>query len=399
MPTPIPLQRPTPEGESGLREFALWSLGFRPFYLLAGIFAALSVPLWVCQYAGLLPAAYLRGMVWHGHEMLFGYALAVITGFLFTAVRNWTGRPTPTGAVLAGIVALWLAGRILVLTPYDVAAAVVNAAFPVAVAVGIGVPLVRSGNKRNYFFVALLLMFGALALALHLSYLGVLIWPERVSLQVGLDLVLLIIAAIGGRVIPMFTNNGIPGTGAVSKPYVEKLALASVAALGVADLLQAPGVVIAAVALVAAGVHGTRLYLWRFWRTLRTPLVWVLHGAYAWIVLYLVLRAMAAFGLIGEPLAVHALTIGGIGGMTLGMMTRTSRGHTGRPLQAGWPEAACFALVFCAALVRVGGGMLLPGVYMATVIVSGALWSGAFALFAISYWPILMRARLDGKPG
>ena len=331
--------------------------------------------------------------------MLFGYALAVITGFLFTAVRNWTGRPTPTGAVLAGIVALWLAGRILVLTPYDVAAAVVNATFPVAVAVGIGVPLVRSGNKRNYFFVALLLMFGALALALHLSYLGVLIWPERVSLQVGLDLVLLIIAAIGGRVIPMFTNNGIPGAGAVSKPYVEKLALASVAALGVADLLQAPGVVIAAVALVAAGVHGTRLYLWRFWRTLRTPLVWVLHGAYAWIVLYLVLRAMAAFGLIGEPLAVHALTIGGIGGMTLGMMTRTSRGHTGRLLQAGWPEAACFALVFCAALVRVGGGILLPGVYMATVIVSGALWSGAFALFTISYWPILTRARLDGKPG
>ncbi|HQR11662.1 MAG TPA: NnrS family protein [Casimicrobiaceae bacterium] len=399
MQKPIPLQRPTSNVQPGLAEFALWRLGFRPFYLMAGIFAALSVPLWVCQYAGYLPAAYLRGMVWHGHEMLFGYALAVITGFLFTAVRNWTGRPTPTGAALAGIAALWIAGRILVLTPYDVAAAVVNGAFPVAVAIGIGVPLVRSGNKRNYFFVVLLLMFGALALALHLSYLRMMNWPELVSLQVGLDLVLLIIAAIGGRVIPMFTNNGVPGAGAASKLYVEKLALASIAVLGAADLLQAPGPVIAGVALVAAAVHGTRLYLWRFWRTLRTPLVWVLHGAYAWIVLHLVLRAMAASGLIGEPLAVHALTIGGIGGMTMGMMTRTSRGHTGRLLQAGWPEATCFALVFCSALVRVVGGILLPGIYMATVIVSGALWSAAFALFAITYWPILTRARLDGKPG
>ncbi len=380
-------------------DFALWNLGFRPFYLLASIFAALSVPLWVCQYAGYLPAAYLRNLVWHGHEMLFGYTLAVITGFLFTAVQNWTGQPTPRGPTLAGFAVFWIVGRVLVLSPYDVAAAAVNAAFPVAVAIGIGIPLVRSGNKRNYFVVALLLMFGALALALHLSFLGVLNWPELVSLQVGLDLVLLIIVAIGGRVIPMFTNNGVPGTQAVSKALVEKLALGSVVALGVADLLQAPDGVIAAVALAAAAVHGTRLYLWQFWRTLRTPLVWVLHGAYAWIVIYLVLRAIAAFGLVAAPLAIHALTMGAIGGMTLGMMTRTARGHTGRLLQTGWPEAICFSLVFLAALVRVGGGMVLPGVYMVTVIASGALWSAAFAIYAIKYWPVLTRARLDGKPG
>src|SRR5208282_5544761 len=183
---------------------ALWNLGFRPFYLLASVFAALSVALWTCEYAGYLPAGYLRIPVWHGHEMLFGYTLAVITGFLFTAVRNWTGQPTPTGALLAGYAALWVAGRVLVLTPYALAAALANAAFPVAVAVGIGIPLVRSGNRRNYFFIALLVLLGLATLAVHLSFLGVLAWPQLISLQVGLDVVLFIMAVMGGRVIPMF---------------------------------------------------------------------------------------------------------------------------------------------------------------------------------------------------
>ena len=199
--------RPT----AAARSFALWCLGFRPFYLLASIYAAVSIPLWVCQYVGYLPAAYWRSQVWHGHEMLFGYTLAVIAGFLFTAVRTWTGQPTPTGATLAAFALLWIAGRVLVVTPYEAAAAAVNAAFPVAVAIGIGIPLWRNRNRRNYFFAAVLLFVGLAVLALHLSYLGVLAWPEWASLQVGLDLVLFILTVMGGRVIPMFTNNGIPG--------------------------------------------------------------------------------------------------------------------------------------------------------------------------------------------
>ena len=221
----LTLRRPQPQAEpslahitrrtsAGLRptapalSFALWSVGFRPFYLLASIYAAVSIPLWVCQYVGYLPTAYLRSQVWHGHEMLFGYTLAVIAGFLFTAVRTWTGQPTPTGATLAAFALLWIAGRVLIVTPYEVAAAAVNAAFPVAVAIGIGIPLCRSGNGRNYFFAAVLVLLGLAVLALHLSYLGVLTWPEWASLQVGLDLVLFILTVMGGRVIPMFTNNG-----------------------------------------------------------------------------------------------------------------------------------------------------------------------------------------------
>jgi uncharacterized protein involved in response to NO len=379
--------------------FTLWNLGFRPFYLLASVFAALSVLLWVCQYEGWLPAAYLRSPTWHGHEMLFGYAMAVVAGFLLTAVRNWTGHPTPTGETLAALAALWLAGRILVLTPYEAAAALVNTVFPVAVAVGIGIPIVRSRNRRNYFFIALLLLLSLAVLSLHLSYLGMLASPERASLQVGLDAVLFIMAVMAGRVIPMFTNNGIPGANATRNLVVEEFALGSVLVLIGADVLQAPSSVIAVVALVAAVAHACRLYLWQPWRTLMTPMVWILHAAYCWIVFYLVLRVLAAAGLVAGPLAVHALTIGAIGGMTMGMMTRTARGHTGRPLTVDNSEVACFILVQIAALARVLGGMLLPAAYLTTVVVSGICWSAAFALYAIRYWPVLSRTRLDGKAG
>src|SRR3982751_1595899 len=136
--------------------FALWELGFRPFYLLASMFAALSIPLWALQFSGILGHAYLAGPVWHAHEMLFGFTLAVIVGFLFTAGRNWTNQPTPTGPTLAALAALWVAGRVLVLTPWAFAAAAANVAFPLAAAVALAIPFVKAGNRRNYFFVGLL---------------------------------------------------------------------------------------------------------------------------------------------------------------------------------------------------------------------------------------------------
>jgi len=385
--------KPTPGG------FALWSLGFRPFYLLASSFAALSILLWICQYTGYLPAAYLRTSAWHGHEMLYGYTIAVMAGFLLTAVRNWTGKPTPAGPMLAALAVLWVAGRVLVLTPFVIAAAAVNAAFPVAIAVAIGIPLVRSGNRRNYFFIALLLLLGVAVLAFHLSPLNLLPWPEQASLQAGLDVVLFVLTVMGGRVIPMFTNNGIPGVRATRHPWVEKFALGSVLALLAADLLPVPYGVVAVLAFVAAAAHAARLYRWQPWRTLGTPMVWVLHIAYGWIVIYLVLRGAAALGMVGELFAVHALTIGAIGGMTIGMMTRTARGHTGRPLAADGFEVACYVLVALAAAIRVFGGMWLPGAYLTTIVVSGTCWSAAFTLYAIRYWPVLTRNRLDGKPG
>ncbi len=379
--------------------FALWDLGFRPFYLVASIFAALSIPLWIGQYAGYPPDAWSRSMFGHAHEMLFGYALAVISGFLFTAVRAWTGQATPTGVTLAAFVLLWIAGRVLAITTFEMAAALVNAAFPIAVAVGIGIPLARSRNRRNYFFVLLLFLMSVAALAYHLSLLGALDAPPLASLRVGLDLVLVIIAVVGGRVIPMFTSNGVPGTRATRNAAVERLALGGVLVLLGADAVQASSSMIAVLALAIALVHAVRLYLWQPWRTSGTPLVWILHASYGWIVVYLVLRSFAASGIVAESLAIHAFTIGAIGGMTMGMMTRTARGHTGRSLTADGFEAACFVLIQLAALSRVLGGMVFADAYLATVIGSGICWSLAFAIFSVRYWPVLSRSRLDGKPG
>jgi uncharacterized protein involved in response to NO len=228
------------QAASASTEFALWSLGFRPFYLLASIFAASSILLWICQYAGQLPAIYLRSPAWHGHEMLFGYTMAVVAGFLLTAVANWTGKPTPTGPALIALAALWVTGRVLVLTPYATAAAIANVAFPLALAIGIGKAVVQSRNRRNYFFLGLLLLLGLAVLAFHLSHLGVLPWSARASLQAGLDVILFIMAVIGGRVIPMFTNNGIPGAQATRYPLVEKSALLGVLVLLGVDLLPVP---------------------------------------------------------------------------------------------------------------------------------------------------------------
>jgi uncharacterized protein involved in response to NO len=218
-------------------------------------------------------------------------------------------------------------------------------------------------------------------------------------LQVGLDVVLFIIMVVAGRVLPMFTNNGIPGAQATRHPLIEKLALGGALLLLAADLVQAPPLAIAAVAAALALVHTARLALWKPWRTGATPLVWILHAAYAWIVIHLGLRAFEEMGLVMHAVAVHALTIGAIGGMTIGMMTRTARGHTGRALKADGFETACYVLIQIAALTRVFGGMLFVQHYMQTVVLSGLCWSAAFMLYAIRYWPILSRPRIDGKPG
>ncbi len=379
--------------------FALWNLAFRPFYLLASIFAALSILLWAAQFSGYLPSAYLRGPVWHGHEMLFGYTIAVIAGFLLTAVRAWTNQPTASGVPLMALAALWLLGRILVLTPLSMAAAVVNAAFPVAVAIAIGIPLFRARNARNYFLVGLMLLMAALLIAVHLALQGTAAISPRFGLQLGLDVVLFIMVVISGRVVPMFTNNGVPGTNATRQPWIEKLALGSVILLFVADLLQLPHAAIAVIALIAALAHCARLYLWQPWRTLSTPLVWILHAAYAWIIVHLLLRGLSELNLLAGSYAIHALTIGAIGGLTLGMMTRTARGHTGRPLVADGAELAIFLMIQVAAIVRVFGGITLPDLYMMTVQLSALLWSAAFGLYAVRYWRVLTRPRLDGKPG
>lgn len=378
---------------------ALFALGFRPFYLLASVFAALSIPLWALQFSGLLGHAYLAGPLWHAHEMLFGFTLAVIVGFLFTAGSNWTGLPTPRGAPLAALAALWLAARVLVLTPWGVAAAVANVAFPLAAAIALAVPFIRARNKRNYFFVGLLALLAAAAAVIHLGHLGVIEASALPGLPVALDVVLFICAVMAGRVVPMFTNNGVPGAAATRRPVVEKASLGLLLALAAATALRLAGWPAALLAGTAALAHGMRWWLWQPWATRRVPLVWVLHLAYAWIPVHLLLRALAELGWVPPSLATHALTVGAIGGLVIGMMTRTARGHTGRPLRADRWEVACYVAVLLAAAVRVGLPLVEPAWTLPSVQLSAALWSAGFGLYAVRYWPVLSRPRLDGRTG
>jgi uncharacterized protein involved in response to NO len=379
--------------------FALFALGFRPFYLLASVFAALSVPLWALQFAGLLGHPYLAGPIWHAHEMLFGFTLAVIVGFLFTAGRNWSNLPTPTGWALACLALLWLAGRVLVLTPWAVTAALVNVAFPLAAAISLAIPFVRAGNRRNYFFVGLLLLLAAASALVHLAQLGRVAVPAWVGIQVALDVVLFVLSVMGGRVIPMFTNNGVPGAQASRQPRVEQVALGAVLALLVADAIGLKGPALALIAGVACAAQARRWWLWQPWKTWGVPLVWVLHLAYLWVPLHLLLRVLGAFDLVLPSLATHALTVGAVGGLVIGMMTRTARGHTGRVLRADRYETACYGLVLLAGVVRVGLPLVAPAQTLPAVLASATLWSAGFGLYAIRYWPVLSRPRIDGRPG
>lgn len=364
---------------------ALFALGFRPFYLFAGAYAALSMPIWALQYSGALPAA---NPLWHAHEMLFGYAFAVIAGFLLTAVRNWTAQPTPAGASLAAMTALWIAARLV--APFSlVVSSVVDALFAIAIAWGIGLPIIRSGN-RNWYFILLVLALGAASVVFQVL--------PRTALAVGLDLVLFIIAVMAGRVVPGFTNNAIPGAGARRIKWLEYGALGSVLLLLALDLFQL-AFPAALVALAGAVLHAARVALWAPLRTRGRPILWILHLSYAWIVVHLLMRGLAGLDVAPEVLATHALTIGTIGGLTLGMMTRTARGHTGRPLATGRPELAAYLLVHLAAAVRVFAPLAAPEFYSASVALSALLWSAAFLAFVIVYYPILTEPRLDGKEG
>jgi len=380
--------------------WGLFNLGFRPFYLLAALLAAASLPLWVAQYFGAVgPTGAVSGMAWHAHEMVFGFAIAVIAGFLFTAVRNWTGLPTPSGLPLAALAGAWLAGRILLLTGPGPLAVAVDLAFLPLVAAALWKPLHASRN-RNRFFVLILLGLAALNAAFHAAQVGwIAVGPTQI-VDAALAGVVMIVALMGGRVIPMFTANAVRTARVRRSARLDQAALATLALALAAAVTGAPAVVASPLCLAAAVLHAERLRRWDPLATRRTPILWILHVGYAWIPVGLLLLALALAGIVGSKvLAFHALGIGAMGSMTIGMMTRTARGHTGRPLVASPAEVVTYVLVPLAALVRVAVPLVVPAATSHAVIAAAALWSTAYAIYAVVYWPILSRPRVDGAPG
>lgn len=378
------------------RGFALFALGFRPFYLLAAINAAVGVPLWVAQVLGLLPAlGAMPALAWHAHEMLFGTLAAVIAGFLLTAVRVWTGRSTPTGAPLAALVLLWLLGRVAAWSGPAWLAAASAVAFPLAVAAPLAVAVIAARNWRNLGVIGLLFGLAVACACFHLSLAGIGPHDTAQLAVLALDLIVLLVTLICGRVIPFFTRNAIPGAPVRMRPWLDWAAFGATALVVLSDAASVTGWPLTALLTLGAMLHLMRLAGWAPLRTRGKPILWILHLSYAWIVVGFLLRAWADPPLLG----VHAVAIGAVGGMVLSMMTRTARGHTGYPLHAGASEIAMYLLVQVAVVLRVFGPMMLPVATPLLLGLSAAAWAGAFALFALRYAPMLLRPRLDGKPG
>jgi len=376
----------------------LFFLGFRPFYLLAAMLAAGAVPWWLIQYRLGFQAGALPGMAWHGHEMLFGFAAAVIVGFLFTAARNWTGLPTPTGGLLAALAALWLAGRVLLLTGPGWLAALADVAFLPAAALALWIPLQRTRN-RNRFMIGILLLLALCNLGFHLAATGLVAAAPGTFTRAAMFLVVFLVAIMAGRVVPSFTRNALPSARIRTSPALDRAAMIALALALAASAAGLRGWLPAGLALAAAVLHVARLWSWDPWCTRTRPILWILHLSYAWIPVGLILTAGAAVDLWPELAAVHALGTGVIGGMIVGMITRTALGHTGRPLHAGAAETAAYVLVHMAALLRVFPLLIAPAVYPLALVVSGGLWSAAFVIYLVRYAPMLARARADGKPG
>jgi uncharacterized protein involved in response to NO len=379
---------------------AFFEGGFRPFFLLAGLYAAFSILAWVPLVHGhYLIATVLPLPYWHGHEMVFGFGAAALAGFLLTAVPNWINSGPVRGPKLALLAAIWLAGRIAAWTAGPALFAALDLAFLPALAAMIAPGIIVRSGKRNGVFVLLLAILWGADLAVHLEALAIgytALW----GLMLGIAVLVTAISVIGGRIVPAFTIGGMRMAGRplqiTPSPRLDLAAILGVAGTGVLEAAGAPWWALAAVAGFAALANAARLARWQGWRTLAVPLVWVLHLGYAWLVVGLALKALAAFDLVPATAAVHAMTAGTIGTMVLAVMTRASLGHTGRPLEAGLGTVIAYVLVTIGAVLRVAGPLIGGAAEMPLVGISGVVWAAGYLVFAACYAPILLTPRAPG---
>jgi uncharacterized protein involved in response to NO len=379
------------------------SYAFRPFFLLNSFFAIIAVSLWVIALHAPEFAPVPASMpYWHGHEMIVGFGMAAVAGFVLTAVATWTGRPPLRGMWLGVLVLSWLLGRVSMLAvtqlPYWLVASV-DTVFPFLFAVFAAREIIGGGSRRNYPFVGIALILATLNLLYHLGSLRVLPGMDRIALYLLIHFLLLMITIIGGRIIPNFTANWMRARGherlPSNHPAIDRISILATIATGVSVSLTPVGPVTGTLALVAALAHAARLSRWRGLATTSEPLLFVLHAAYLWLPAGYAMTAMAAFGFVfPSTAALHALTMGGIGTMILAVTSRVALAHTGRALHAPRLIVIAYVILGAAVIVRVLGP-LLPGPYVGMIDLSAAGWIATFALFAGVYWPILTRARVD----
>ena len=386
---------------------SLFASGFRCAFLATGAIAVLLVPVWVLiwGYGWALPSAWPPA-VWHAHEMLFGFVSAAVAGFLLTAVPSWTGQRGFAGTPLTVLMSLWLAARVLIATSEYWPASLVGAvdvSFLVALAALIAPRLWRARNRNTALPVVLL----ALAACNGASHWAL---SQRNAdaayhwILVGIDITLLLVTVIGGRIVPAFTENALRGSAASASlrawPWCTPAAIISMLTVALTDTFAPDTYLAAVVAAIAAVLQAARMLQWRSHATLRKPILWVLHLGYAWLPIGLALKAVAlTTQLAMTAFWLHALTIGVLATLIMAVMTRASLGHTGRPLTAHPATALSYLLLLAAALVRVFGLGVLRLPYPAIIAISASLWTAAFMLFLLVYGPILWSPRIDGKPG
>lgn len=382
----------------------LFRLAFRLFFLLGCVFAVFAVPLWIAAFRGTVSHWQPNGgwLAWHQHEMLFGFAGAIIGGFLLTAVQTWTGRPSLSGKPLAMLVAVWLIGRISWFLPIPVVALLpLNLFYLLLVAVIMARMLWAVKQTRNYPIVLVLVL---LMVVEGVALVGVV--AERPDLQrqgvlAAAWLIAALMSLIGGRVIPFFTQKGLGLKSQVQAwPWLDWLLLAgsiAVALLEVSGMAFQARSWIGQLFMLIALAHIIRLWRWFDVGLLKVPLLWSLHLAYAWLIVACAGMALWHFNLLASPSpALHALTVGSIGGLILAMLARVSLGHTGRPLKL--PNG--FALAFlCLNLGAVARVFAVGYWYMPALVVAAFFWSLAFGLYVWFYGPMLWQSRVDGHPG
>lgn len=358
--------------------------GHRPFFLMAALAAAGLLPLWLAAWSGYVPL----DAAWHGHEMVFGFAGAAIGGFLMAAVPKWTNCPPITGHRLMLLIGLYLAGRVGMVAGHGLEWA--DVLFLPVLAGWVLADIHQARSRRNYQVPVLLLALTGLNIAWHLG--------QTQALWAGIYLIAGLIALIGGRIVPAFTQSGLRMAGqrveTATPAWMDVAAvpavLAVVAAEVVAPLSPASGLT----ALVAGMLLLVRMAGWQTLRTSRLPLVWILHAGYVWVPVGFLLKAAADLGgWVAPTAALHALTTGAIGVMILAVASRAALGHSGRPLVPSRWTVAAYVLVLAAAVLRVA----VPHGH--AMLAAGGLWTLGWLVFAVVYWPILTRPRIDGLPG
>lgn len=384
----------------------LWSLGLRPFYLFGALYGAVLIPLWILHLFGMFPLnSIFEGTVWHSHEVIFGFAVAILTGFLFTAVKNWTGQPTPTGWQLAGLAAIWLFGRILLVSGPSILASLIDLSYLPLMGLGIGIPIWKSRNRRNLIMLAVIFTLFLINLYSHARAWDIIPAGPELTFVTGLNLFALLITIVTGRVMPMFINNAVPDAGAGRIQLVDIGVILGMATFFVVEILRATildlletttlSFAYTAFLILLTSLHLIRIASWKPHKTLHNPMLWIMPLSYFWLILSVAFRAMHQIWPQIDPIiATHLLGIGGMGGMMIAIMTRSALGHTGRAIEAGKFEITAFLLIQLAMITRIAS-IVFPGEFYTFFLhISAGSWALAFGLFTIRYWPILTRAKI-----